>query len=416
MQQTTQRRMFRRARRPALGAMVGGNAVSLLHDGSECLPAMREAIEGAQREVLLEMYWFGSDKTGRRFAELLSQKARQGVRVWVTYDSWGSVESDRGMFDAMRVAGCWVREYHPVAPWHSRFRIAKVNNRNHRKLLVVDGRIGMTGGVNLSDAWAPKSEGGQGFRDDMIRVQGPVVRQLRTLVLRTFAHAKGAHARGLVPGDDQLFQGDDQGTRLGVESEDAPNGYCAHQPEPTRDCSVAVLANDYLRERRLIRRAYLTEIRRASRDILITNSYFVPDGIVRRALAKAVGRGVRVRVLLPYQSDVPAVRHATRKLYSWLMDRGVELYEWGPTILHSKTAVIDDIWCTVGTFNLDSRSWRYNLEVNLSVRNASVAKALRARCEYDLEHSTRVDPYNWRFRPLTDRVAENFFYLFRRLM
>jgi cardiolipin synthase len=366
--------------------MIPGNAVSLLHDGEQCLPAMLEAIEQAQREILLEMYWFGSDLTGRRFARALEDRARAGVRVYVSYDAAGSFEADRGMFASMENAGCRVYEFNPVHFWRPRFKFASLNQRNHRKMLIVDGRVGFTGGVNLADPWASEADGGLGFRDDMIRIEGPAVASMRDIFASTFP---GFEAPSLLP---------------------------AGGAEGGGDCRVRVLANDGKRNRGRIERAYLARIRRARERILITNSYFIPSRRVRRALADAVARGVCVRVLLPVDSDVPAVSYAMRRLYGGMLKRGIELYEWPESILHCKTAAIDGRWCTVGTHNLDYRSWAYNLEINVAVDDPSVAQELEGRILQDIARSVRVDRRNWMFRPLSQRVLEFFFFRFRRLM
>ena len=368
--------------------MLPGNRVELLHDGEACLSAMLLAIESAEREVLLEMYWFGSDKTGRRFAAALQDKAAQGVRVCVSYDSVGSFEADRGMFESMREAGCDVQEYNPVRLWPSKVSFAGLNRRNHRKLLVVDGRVAFTGGVNFADPWAPQSVGGQGFRDDVVALEGPIVREVRALFLRSFAGPLR-----------QAALADPLGSN-----------------EPKGESRVRVLTNDRREDRHLIERAYLSRIRTARERILITNSYFIPSRRVRRALGDAVRRGVRVRVLLPVESDVPAVIYATHRLYGAMLKRGIELYEWSQSILHAKTAVVDGRWCTVGTHNLDYRSWAYNLEINVTVDDEVVASRLETRMQRDIDASVRVDPRNWSFRPLGPRILEELFYRVRRVL
>jgi cardiolipin synthase len=166
----------------------------------------------------------------------------------------------------------------------------------------------------------------------------------------------------------------------------------------------------------VIERAYIDRIRSARERILITNSYFLPSRRIRHLLARAVARGVDVKVLLPVESDVPAVAHATHHLYGSLLRHGIELYEWGQSILHSKTAVIDGLWCTVGTHNLDYRSWAYNLEINVTVEDAGLSGQLEARMRQDIATSVRVDPAVWRFRPLGQRLLELFFYRFRRML
>ncbi len=377
--------------------IVEGHRVSLLHDGAQCYPAMLDAIAGARREILLEMYWFGSDRTGRRFAEALMAKAREGVRVVVVYDAVGSLEAASAQWDEMRAAGCTVLEYNPVAPWRRRFRIGVVNNRNHRKMLIVDRRIGFTGGVNIGDPWAPISEGGGGWRDDMICVEGPAVRRMV-----------------------EIFRMGVQSIADGTEGvRSVPSGSTMSVPPPPPDAAprrVQVIANHYFGERRAIRAAYLDQIRCARRCIYITNSYFVPDRSIRSALAEAARRGVDVRVIVPGESDVPAVYYASRRMYGWLLDRGIGLHEWQGVVLHSKTVVVDGQWCAVGTYNLDYRSWRFNLEVVVAVEDRHVAGALEKRFQEDLERAPPVNLRAYRYRPMSERFFENFFYLFRKLL
>lgn len=179
---------------------------------------------------------------------------------------------------------------------------------------------------------------------------------------------------------------------------------------------VRVLTGDYRVMRAAIRRGYLEAIRRANEHIFITNSYFVPDRVIRNTLAAASKRGVDVKVLVPGESDVHAVYHAGRRLYEWHLRAGIELYEWHGTVLHAKSAVIDDRWCTVGTYNMDYRSWRSNLEVNVTVEDHGIARAMSERFRADIARSRKLDLHDWRFRPLGDRLAEHFFYLFRKLL
>jgi cardiolipin synthase len=288
------------------------------------------------------------------------------------------------MFDALRDAGCSVVEYNPPRKWRLRWRVG--NRRNHRKQLIIDGKLGMTGGVNLADAWAPISDGGLGFRDDMIVIEGPAVAEMRAIFFATFQGRAAARAVRREP-----------------------------LPAAAGDTRVMVLANDLRRNRRIIERAYLRAIRSAARRVWIENSYFIPSFIVRRALGRAVKRGVDVRVVLPSKSDVPAVAYATRRLYGALLRRGIRLFEWAQSILHSKIAVVDD-WCTVGTHNLDYRSWIYNLELNVVVDDAQISELLRARIQQAIASSVEVDSHAWRFRPLFERLLEHFFYRFRRLL
>ena len=373
-------------------AMVSGNRVTLLHDGEQAFPAMLEAIAEAKREILLEMYWFASDELGWQFADTLIARAEAGVRVRVIYDAVGSIQSDNRMFARMREAGCEVEQYNPIAPWRARFRIGVINNRDHRKLLVVDRQVGFTGGVNLGNEWAPESAGGAGWRDDTIRVEGPAAEQMCDVFefgwRRIVEPLSSAHPRPRPPVDVSHGEGS----------------------------RVRVLANHYFRERRAIRQAYLRQIRSAQRSVCITNSYFVPDRQIRRLLSQAVDRGAQVRVIVPGKSDVPAVRHAARKLYGRQLEAGIQLYEWRGPILHAKTATIDGRWCTVGTYNLDSRSLRFNLEVVAAIEDASVAGAMEERFNQDLEQTSPVSHEDWKRRPLHQRMLDDFFYRFHKLL
>jgi cardiolipin synthase len=381
------RRVPRRYRAVA-ERFVGGNRVKLLRDGAEAFPSMLEAIEGARAQILFEMYWFDSDKTGRRFADALAAAARRGVEVAVIYDSLGSWEADGAMFAELAVAGARIVEFNPVMPWKKAFRLARLSVRDHRKILVVDGETGFTGGVNLADPWAPVSENGKGWRDDTLRLQGPAVAGLVEMFSATWLAEGGSPLRFIAPSAD-----------------DVAGSY-----------DVRVLGENFARNRREIVSAYLYNIYRAQRTIYITNAYFAPDPTVVRALKRAGDRGVDVRVLLPARSDVEIVRYAGRAMWGTLMRHGVRIFEWMPSILHSKTAVIDGRWSTIGTFNLDYRSLLSNLEVNVSVLDEGFGTLMERSFLRDLEHSTEVDAHDFRFRPLGDRVLELVLYALRSFL
>jgi len=359
------------------------NRVRLLHDGIEAFPAMLRAIASAKEEVLLEMYWFGSDRTGYRFAEALMERARAGVTVRVSYDAIGSLEAGTAMFDELRAAGAEVHEFNPIAPWRQRFSFARINQRDHRKLLVVDGLLAITGGFNIGDPWAPKEEGGQGFHDDGIEIVGSAALELRALFYRTFPASPRELAREL---------------------------------EMVGNTQLTVLASDLHAERRDIHDGYINAIARATRDIVIVNSYFIPVGRVRRALARAVLRNVRVRVMMPRDTDVKVAQLASRHLYTRLLRDGIELYEWAGGVLHSKTAAVDEDWCTVGSFNFDARSINNNLELNIAILDHEVNAALRRRIARDLTQAVRIELGPWSKRSWFIRLIERFVYAFRWLL
>ena len=240
---------------------TSGNRVELLRDGLAAFPAMLDAIKNAREQVLLEMYWFDSDSIGRRFAAELAAAAGRGVEVAVLYDAFGSIGTDPAMFAELREAGASVLEFGPLAPWRQRFRFGRLTRRDHRKLLLVDAELGFTGGLNIADAWRSLDEtGGGGWRDDVVRVEGPAVRDLRQIMLEAWQLAGGK-----------------------------PFIRCAGRPSiPYQPGSqdIAVLGQSAFRARREISRAYIAQLYHAKRRAYIRNAYFVPDRSVRRALSK----------------------------------------------------------------------------------------------------------------------------------
>jgi cardiolipin synthase A/B len=372
---------------------VPGNAVQLLRDGREAFPAMLEAIAQARRQVLLEMYWFGSDRVGRRFAAALIEARQRGVEVSVIYDSVGSISADPGMFAELEQHGIHVLEYHPVAPWRRRFRfsIARLSRRNHRKILVVDGSVGFTGGINLADQWAPLEEDGGAWRDDMMRIEGPAVEGLSSCFHRVWRRHKLAPLARLQATPPRVVEGE-------------------------RLLPVRILGERYFRHRHEIARDYASRLYAAKERVYIANSYFVPDGFIRRALVRAARRGVDVRVLVPAHSDVEAVKFAGRAQYGKLLEAGVRIYEWQDGMFHAKTAVIDGRWCTTGTFNFDYMSLRQNLEVNASVLDRPLALEVEQSFCEDLKRAREIDESEVMFRSLSDRLLESTFYRLRKFL
>jgi cardiolipin synthase len=364
---------------------VGADAVRLLRDGRQVFPAMLEAIAGATKEVLLEMYWIGADAVGERFREALAGRARAGVAVRVIYDAIGSRGVTPSFWHSLAAAGGRTAEFHSVSPFDRHFRLDRVELRDHRKLLVVDGEMGFTGGVNLASPWLAREEGGENWRDDAVQVHGVAAEELRTLFFRTWRQL--AHEK--IPADLKPLS-----------------------RRHTRP--VWVLASQW-RTRRSIHREYLSRIRRARTRIDVANSYFVPDRNVRRALSLAVRRGVEVRVLVPERSDVRIVQYATESLFETLLGRGVRIWTLPAPMLHAKTAIIDDTFTTIGSYNLDYRSWRKNLEVNLAVEDQSFAEHVRASFERDLARSHPVDGGSWQQRPWTRRGMEWLAFAMRRV-
>ena len=340
---------------------VGDDRLRLLRDGVEAFPAMLTAIEGAREEICLEMYWVGADTVGERFRNALVARANAGVRVRVIYDSLGSWGLPSYWWTPLLEAGGEVVEFGQVAPWRRHFRLGRVRFRDHRKMLVVDGEVAFTGGINLAWQWLSREDGGQGWRDDAVEIRGPTAGQLRTLFYDTWWRCGGSMS----------FEG------------------VRARPNPAS--RVFVLANMvYGRPDRTIRRAYLLALRRARRTVDIASAYFLPGPVFLHALRMARRRGVRVRVLVPERSDVVLADLALYDIVRTLLRDGIEVYAYQGGILHAKTAIVDRRFVTIGSHNLDTLSWRFNLESNIVVDEPAFARLVTASFEGDLRRARRI--------------------------
>ncbi len=349
--------------------------VRLLRDGEAAFPAMLAAIARAEREVLLEVYWIAPDAVGRRFREALLERARRGVTVRVIYDALGSGAMTLWWWRDLAAAGGEVREYHSLLPFSATFRLDRLVQRDHRKLLVVDGAVGFTGGINLGNEWSALADGGRGWRDDAIAVRGPVAAEMRTLFYRTWRR---------------------------LTREPVPEWLGPLSPPGSRP--VYMLASQR-RRKRSIRREYLTQIGSARREIDLAHAYFVPDRAIRRALFRAAERGVRVRVLVPEVSDVATAQIVSEAFYASLLAHGVEIYAYPPPMLHAKTAIVDRRFVTIGSYNLDE-GLRKNLEANVAVLDEPFADHVARWFEYDLGRSKRIDAAEWEKRSWMRKAAE----------
>lgn len=351
---------------------VGPNRVRLLRDGREAFPAMLEAIARAEREILLEMYWIQGDKAGLAFRDGLAAKAREGVDVRVSFDSIGSIGAPWSMWEPVLAAGGQVVEFAPVSPLRRRFRVSALNQRDHRKILVVDERTAFTGGLNIGDQWLPVEVGGQDWRDDAVEVRGPAAKEMRALFFETWRR------EGRLPPENA--------TRLARR----PSG------------RVVVLAN-WHGKHRSIRQTYLKAIRRAKQRVDIANPYFLPGPILLTALRRARRRGVDVRIIIPGINDVWVVSMAMSSIIGRLLEDDVRVFAYQNRVLHAKTAVFDESMATTGTYNLDPRSRRYNRECNIAIYDASFARTVRSSFEKDLDHSVELSLAAWKEQPLVRR-------------
>jgi cardiolipin synthase len=377
-------------------ALTLGNAATLLHDGPAFYASMFQAIESARDHVNIEFYIIDDDEVGRKFSGLLLSKARQGVPINLMYDSVGCLDTPRAFFDRLRQGGIKVLEYNPANPLKARAGW-RINNRNHRKVVIVDGRVGYAGGINISSVYsqgsAPSAGGSgrsgadsrsarrseAGWRDTHVRLEGPIVQQLQRLFLDTWAKQHG----------DAL-----------------PERVWFPVQQRAGDHPARILASGPSNPVPAIYISLLSAITHAEKSVHVTMAYFVPDVQTMTALTDAVARGVDVTLVLPSYTDFWAVFHAGRSRYSELLESGVKIYERQQTLLHAKTIVIDGVWSTVGSSNMDWRSFLHNEELNAVVLGPGFAKEMEAMFERDVAESTPVDLETWRRRPLSVRMKE----------
>ena len=362
--------------------IINGNRVTLLKDGKEAFPSMISAIEGASSTINLETYMLRSDRTGWRFGEILAEKSSEGVEVNIIYDSLGSLDCGEDFLQFLQSRGINILEYNPIAPWKKGWRWLR---RNHRKILVVDGRVGFTGGINIADDYSDPSEGGKGWRDTHIKIEGPVVRELQRLFLSTWK--KSAGERKYFP-----------------------------YLEESGDTPVQIVGSREIRNRKAIKKAYINAIKNAKQSIYLTNAYFIPDRGILRAIWNACKRGVEIVLILPGISDVKVVQYASRSLYSRLLSQGVKIYEREGKVLHSKTAVIDGEWSTIGSYNMDHRSYLYDLEVNAIIYGREFGEKVKTVFMDDLKDCRKIELDKWKERQLKEKLIEKFCFRFRHWM
>ena len=368
---------------PDAPPLVIGNEARLLIDGPNSYRAMFSAIREARDHINLETYILEGDWLGENFAELLIKKQREGVQVNVLYDYVGSIGTPAEFFDRLRKQGVNIRAFNPV----HLFTSWRLNHRDHRKILVVDGAVAFTGGINISSVYSRGSAGrrrGQasvkgGWRDTNIEIRGPAVAQFQKLFLETWErqHGEPLPARNYFP-----------------------------QLKPAGDKVVRVVASTPSDEFNFIYLSLLSAITYSERSIYLTMAYFIPGENVVEALKQAARRGVDVKLILPSFSDFWAVFHAGRSHYSDLMRAGVKIYERQDALLHAKTATIDGVWSTVGSANMDMRSFLHNDEVNAVVLNEDVGRQMRAMFDADLAGSVLVNANQWEARDRSLRLKE----------
>jgi cardiolipin synthase A/B len=356
--------------------IVSGNRVEILLNGEEIFPSLMEAIRSAQRTITYAQYYFEEGPVARDIAEALAERCRAGVGVNVLLDAFGSLYVPREYLDLMRVSGCHVSWFRPL----SQYVFRRYYKRNHRRILVVDGRVGFTGGAGVSRKWMGNGRIEGHWRDTDVRVEGPVVEYLQAAFAENWLEATG-----VVLGGEAYFP-------RPIESRGQVYAQVA------RSSPASGAAAMYT--------TFLLALSAARHSVLVTNPYFVLDDTMRDAVVRTVRRGVRVAVLVPSTIDHHVVRQASRAQFGDYLRAGVEIYEYTPALLHAKTMVIDGVWATVGSTNLDNLSFAINDELNLIVYDRAVAQRLEQVFHADVEVSRRVTYEEWKDRGLRARLLE----------
>ena len=364
-----------------LGVLLGptflpGNSVQVLVNGEQIFPPMLAAIRAAKASITFETYIYWSGDIGREFAEALAEKARQGVKVHVLLDWLGSVKMDERLVTTLTAAGAQVRRFHPPHWSH----VARLNNRTHRKLLVVDGHIGFTGGVGIAPHWTGSAQDPAHWRDSHFQVGGPVVAQMQSVFIDNWIKVTGE----VLHGADYFPTLAPTGPSLAQMFSSSPSGGSE---------SMQLM--------------YLLAVTAATKSIDLSAAYFVPDDLTLRTMVEAMKRGVRLRIVVPGKHiDSETVRNASRAKWGPLLAAGAVIAEYEPTMYHCKVMIVDGLLVSVGSTNFDNRSFRLNDEATLNVVDAAFAAAQTALFEADLGLAKPVSHAAWLDRPLRERLSE----------
>lgn len=373
--------------------LTKGNKVTLLADGPAAYAAMFKAIRNARDHINIESYIIEDDDVGRKFADLLLQKQGQGVQVQLIYDSLGSMNSPDAFFQRLQSGGIRVVGFNPLNPVDAREEWG-LTHRDHRKILIVDGKLAIIGGINISKVYSSsplKRKRGVKppihWRDTDVQIEGPAVAEFQKLFLDTWQKQKG--------------------------TERSDRNYFPDLKE-SGQALVRVVGSTPGETNRIPFIVYVSAISFAEHSIHLTNSYFIPDDQIVKALTEAAGRGVDVKIILPGTTDSLLALHAQRHHYSRLLKSGVKIYEHSTSLLHAKTAVIDKVWTTIGSTNIDFLSLLHNDEVNAVILSREFADEMEEMFARDLAGSRQIQWEEWKERPLLPRVREWFFNLFGR--
>ena len=366
-----------------LGVLLGppflpGASVRALLNGDAIFPPMLAAIRGAQVTITFETYIYWSGDIGSEFANALAERARHGVKVHVLLDWVGSAKMDDALVAVMTQAGAQVERFHPPH-WSN---LGRMNNRTHRKLLLVDGRVGFTGGVGVAQPWTGNAQDPEHWRDTHFEITGPVVAQMQSVFIDNWLKVTGDVLHG-------------------------PNYFPALLP--AGPASAQMFSSSPSGGSESMQLMYLLTVKAATRTLDLSAAYFVPDALTLQTLVDALKRGVRLRIVLPGKhTDSDTVRSASRATWGPLLSAGAVIAEYGPTMYHCKLMIVDGLLTSVGSTNFDNRSFRLNDEATLNIVDRAFASAQTAVFEDDLALSRRISHAEWQARPLRERVAEWF--------
>jgi cardiolipin synthase len=371
---------FQRALGSLLGPpLVDGNAVTELLNGDQIFPPMLAAIKAAQKTITFETYIYWSGDIGKAFSDALSERARAGVKVHVLLDWVGTAKMEDSYLNEMRASGVQIEKFHKPH-WYN---LARLNNRTHRKLLVVDGQVGFTGGVGIAPEWTGNAQDPDHWRDSHYLVRGPVVAQMQATFLDNWLKVTGKVLHG-----DLYFPPLAQTPPVGTQKAQM------FSSSPSSGSESMQLM-------------YHLAITAADSSIDLSAAYFVPDDLTLKLLMDALGRGVRLRIITPGEhTDTETVKAASRGTWGQLLQAGAEIYEYRYTMYHCKVLIVDNLLVSVGSTNFDNRSFRLNDEANLNVYDAAFAKRQTQVFEADMKRSERVTYEAWLDRPWTEKLAE----------
>jgi cardiolipin synthase A/B len=356
--------------------IVNGNSVIGLQNGDEIFPALLLAIRSATKTICFETYIYWSGSIGTEFSDALCERAQAGVKIHMLLDWFGSDKIDPKLIDRMKSAGVEVERFRPPR-WYN---LSRMNSRTHRKLLIVDGRVGFTGGVGIADVWLGDAESPEHWRDSHFQLEGPAVAQLQAAFMDNWLKA-----RAMVHHSEEYFP---------------PLSKCG-------DSLAQVFKSSAMDGSESVRLMYLLSIAAAEKSILLANAYFVPDDLAIRTLIAAKQRGVGIQIIVPgNRTDMPMARRASRACWGPLLEAGIEIYEYQPTMYHCKVMIVDGLWTSVGSTNFDNRSFRLNDEANLNISDKHFADEETRKFEADKRKAKRITLSEWRNRPFNEKLRE----------